>query len=153
MYTYRYVNRQRPPGGGRTGDEMTTRGVARKEPPEQKVREKLYAAAAEIFARKGYAATSVQEIVLKAGVTKPALYYYFGSKEGVYQAILEKTLRDFDQRVNAVETMKGSASLRLRRLCLEIFSLMQEHLEVIRLMHSIYYGPPQGAPFFDFDSP
>jgi len=132
---------------------MATRGVARKGPPEQKVREKLYAAAAEVFARKGYAAASVQEIVQKAGVTKPVLYYYFGSKEGVYQAILDTTLKDFDQRVDAVEIMKGTASLRLRRLCLEVFSLMQEHLEVIRLMHSIYYGPPQGAPFFDFDRP
>jgi TetR/AcrR family transcriptional regulator len=31
--------------------------------------------------------------------------------------------------------------------------LMHRHLDVIRLMHAIYYGPPQGAPFFDFDRP
>ncbi len=47
----------------------------RKEPAEHKVREKIYSAAARIFARKGYASATVREIVKTAGVTKPALYY------------------------------------------------------------------------------
>ena len=68
---------------------MATTAVIRRGPPEQKVREKLHSAAARVFARKGYATATVREIVEMAGVTKPALYYYFGSKEGVYKAILE----------------------------------------------------------------
>jgi AcrR family transcriptional regulator len=130
---------------------MATTAVIRRGPPEQKVREKLHSAAARVFARKGYATATVREIVEMAGVTKPALYYYFGSKEGVYKAILETGFRDFETRANAVEKMKGRASIRLRRLCREVFALMQRHLDVVRLMHSFYYGPPQGAPFFDFD--
>lgn len=124
---------------------------ARKGSTGQKVREKLYSAAAQVFARKGYATATVREIVERAGVTKPALYYYFGSKEGVYKAILEAGFRDFETRMSAVEKLKGSASLRLRRLCREVFSLSHEHLDAVRLMHSIFYGHPQGAPAFDFD--
>jgi len=130
---------------------MRKMAVARAKPPEHLVREKLYAAAARVFARKGYAATTVREIVQQAGVTKPVLYYYFGSKEGIYRAVLETARNDFEERIDAVEKLRGSASLRVRRLCEEVFSLLHKHLDATRLMHSAYYGPPQGAPSFDFD--
>jgi AcrR family transcriptional regulator len=45
-------------------------------------------AAARLFATQGYEATSVRTIVEAAGVTKPTLYYHFGSKEGLAQALL-----------------------------------------------------------------
>ena len=40
-------------------------------------RERLLETATDIFAKKGYAGTSVREIVNRAGVSKPVLYYYF----------------------------------------------------------------------------
>lgn len=46
--------------------------------------------AAALFAAQGYDAVSVREIVAAAGVTKPALYYYFGSKEGVAKAVVDE---------------------------------------------------------------
>ncbi len=124
---------------------------ARRGATDQKVRQKLHAEAARVFARKGYATASVREIVEGAGVTKPALYYYFGSKEGVYRAILEEGIRDFEDRMATVEELKGSAALRLRRLCREVFVLSRERLDAVRLMHAFFYGPPQGAPSFDFN--
>jgi TetR/AcrR family transcriptional regulator len=131
---------------------MAKAAAGPREPVEPRVRERLYAAAAEMFARKGYASATVREIVQSAGVTKPVLYYYYGSKEGIYKAILGATLRDFEERLEAVEKLKGSASLRLSRLCEEVYSIFRRHTDVVRMMHAIYYGPPQGAPFFDFDS-
>ena len=56
---------------------------------DQKTRARLLEAATALFAEKGYATTSVREIVARAGVTKPVLYYYFGNKEGLLQAILD----------------------------------------------------------------
>ena len=56
---------------------------------EVNARERLLETATELFAEKGYAAASVREIVEKAGVSKPVLYYYFKSKEGLFYAILE----------------------------------------------------------------
>lgn len=46
--------------------------------------------ALSLFSEKGYDAVSVNEIVEKAGVTKPVLYYFFNSKEGVFKAILDE---------------------------------------------------------------
>jgi AcrR family transcriptional regulator len=127
-------------------------GAIRPGPPAgRKVVERLHAAAAEVFARKGYASATVREIVEKAGVTKPVLYYHFGSKEGIYRAILEAAHGDFERRLAAVGSLRGSASLRLTRLCEEVYSMFRKHTDAVRLMHAIVYGPPQGAPFFDFD--
>jgi AcrR family transcriptional regulator len=44
-------------------------------------KEKVLAAAEELFAEQGYDATSVQQVVTRAGVTKGAMYHYFSSKE------------------------------------------------------------------------
>ena len=53
---------------------------------------RLLEAAVSLFAHKGYPATSTREIVEAAGVTKPMLYYYFQSKEGLLAAALEHFL-------------------------------------------------------------
>lgn len=46
--------------------------------------------AARLFSSRGYDATSVREIVEAAGVTKPTLYYHFGSKQGLAEELLRR---------------------------------------------------------------
>lgn len=123
-------------------------------PPRTKPdrRQRLLAAAAKLFNRLGYASTSVREIVQAAGVTKPVLYHYFGSKEGIYREIVGHTLRHFEDSLQAFRQRGGSARVRIRHLCNEAFSLFLAHKDEVRLMYSVYYGPPQGAPPFDFDA-
>jgi TetR/AcrR family transcriptional regulator len=58
-------------------------------PTISNARERLLETAIGMFAEKGYAGTSVREIVEQAGVSKPVLYYYFNSKEGLFLAILD----------------------------------------------------------------
>ncbi len=118
---------------------------------ESAVREKLLTAATELFTRRGYAATSVREIVASAGVTKPVLYYHFGSKEGIYHAIMDLAQAEFYERLKKVRRPSGSADERLEGLLEEMFDLFLERLSVVRLVFAIYYGPHQGAPDFDFD--
>ena len=116
---------------------------------DQTARERLVLAAASLFTRKGYAATTVREIVTAAGVTKPVLYYYFQNKEGIYLELIRTPFHELDSLLDTSQTAKGSASQKILSLCDEIFSLVLENLQAARLMTSIYYGPPQGAPFFD----
>ena len=63
---------------------------------DQTVRQRLLASAAKLFARKGYASTTVREIVEAAGVTKPVLYYYFPNKEGIYLEMMRGAWDRFD---------------------------------------------------------
>lgn len=114
-------------------------------------RERLLSSAIALFNRKGYAATTVREIVADAGVTKPVLYYYFRNKEGIFLEIMRGAWVQFEALLEAVAGGQESARDRLLRLADRIFALFMEHIEVARLMYAVYYGPSQGAPFFDFD--
>jgi TetR/AcrR family transcriptional regulator len=116
------------------------------------VRERLLSCATQLLTRKGYTATTVREIVDAAGVTKPVLYYYFQNKEGIYLELIRGTFTKFEALLDVSLNEQGSTTEKLLRLCDQMFSLFMENMEVARLMYSIYYGPPQGAPFFDFDS-
>ena len=118
---------------------------------DETVRTRLIAAAIGLFARKGYAATTVREIVEAAGVTKPVLYYYFGNKEGIFLEMMREAMGVFDAMVAAALATPGSASERVHRFLDGVFTLVLEHLDVMRVIDSIYYGPPQGAPAFDFE--
>ena len=50
-------------------------------------RSNILSQAVELFASRGYDAVGVQEIVDAAGITKPTLYHYFGSKLGLLNTI------------------------------------------------------------------
>ena len=52
-------------------------------------RQQILRAALKCFAHSGYAAASVQQIVDDAKVSKPALYYYFRDKTGLFQALVD----------------------------------------------------------------
>lgn len=53
----------------------------------------------EVFAFTGYEATAIEEVAQQAGVSKPIVYEHFGSKEGLYAAIVEREMDDLVARV------------------------------------------------------
>ncbi len=59
---------------------------------ERTARDAILRAARNLFTSKGFASTAVREICQEAGVTAPVLYYHFGSKEGLFEAVVEDTL-------------------------------------------------------------
>jgi TetR/AcrR family transcriptional regulator len=120
--------------------------------PDVTARSLLLTSALKLFNQKGYAGTTVREIVAEAGVTKPVLYYYFGSKEGVYLELLKAPFQKFDELLAGFHREGSSASEKLMTLCESSFHLYYENIETAKLMNAIYYGPPQGAPFFDFEA-
>ncbi len=115
------------------------------------VRQQLLDGAADLFTQKGYAATTVREIVAAARVTKPVLYYYFRNKEGIYQELMREAFVKFDALLNSSLEEQGSARDKLLRLSDRTYSLFKENIKVVRVMYAFYYGPHQGAPYFDFD--
>jgi AcrR family transcriptional regulator len=115
------------------------------------VRERLLIAAVRLFARKGYAATSVREIVEAAGVTKPVLYYYFRNKEGVFQAMMQEAVVAHRAVLDEVRHSGGTASERILLLNERVYTLTLENALAVRAIDAAYYGPREGAPEFDFD--
>ena len=62
-------------------------------------KELILKSALDLFYAKGYDAVGVQETVDKAGISKPTLYYYFGSKLGLLQNLLETGYQEFESRL------------------------------------------------------
>lgn len=117
----------------------------------QDVRERLLVEALRLFTSRGYAATTVREIVEAAGVTKPVLYYYFKSKEGLYLEIMGGISQVFEHRVMELQILTGSVRERLVHFFTGMFNGAHENLEAVKLAFAIFFGPPQGAPFIDFN--
>jgi AcrR family transcriptional regulator len=118
---------------------------------EGAVRERLLTAALELFTRKGYAATTVREIVAAAGVSKPVLYYYFKNKEGIYLDLMTEIYTLFQRILAGLAETEGTARERIDRFAIMIFDGFVEHLKLMRLIYAIFFGPPQGAPYFPQD--
>jgi AcrR family transcriptional regulator len=117
---------------------------------DDSARVRLLREAAGLFNRKGYAGTSVGEIVAAAGVTRPVLYYHFESKAGLYLAILEDAVGKLRPAIEASLRDDGTvAADRIRGLCAAIVACALENLDVVRLIRSLHHSPPLGVPEFD----
>lgn len=108
--------------------------------------QRILSTALQLFARKGYDACSVREICEAAGITKPTLYHFFGSKEGVYRALVEGTLVAFRQDVVQALEGPGTSRERLRRVARAYFSVAREKREQTRFIFALIHNPPSSAP-------
>ncbi len=69
----------------RSGRKFGTRSV-----PRETRMEEMLQVAARVFAARGYHGTSMDDIANQADISKPLLYRYFGSKDGLYIALIER---------------------------------------------------------------
>ena len=78
-----------------------------------------------VFASHGYEATTLDEVARKAGVTKPIIYEHFGSKDGLYAAIVDREMDDLVRRVS-VSIAEGSARERFEGAVVAFMSYTKE---------------------------
>jgi len=102
--------------------------VNKKKSGDQHMRGMLRQAGIDLFSEKGYASTSVREIVEKAGVTKPVLYYYFKNKEGMLRDILDCAAEMQDAILEEVLDQKGTVQERI----IHLFQVLRWRLEYCR---------------------
>ena len=81
-----------------SGAAIGTKGVPRAEREEQ-----ILAEAIDEFAAAGYAGASMVEIARRAGISKPLIYQYFGSKDGLYLACLHAVSGGLLERLEEAE--------------------------------------------------
>ncbi len=120
---------------------------------DQGARQRLLEAAIALFAENGYAATSVREIVSKAGVTKPVLYYYFGSKEGLFRAIIDVAAEMQEEMIDRGLQFVGPTVDRLMNFYRIIYEKLSRNRDLIVVLNDIIFGPKRGVPkcnFHDF---
>src|SRR5277367_753982 len=99
-------------------------------------RRQILRAALKHFANGGYAATSVQQIVGAAKVSKPALYYHFRDKAALFEALVNEA---HDGRFRVVQNAAAkSRNIReqLREILIALFDYFHNNRELTRIAFS-----------------
>ena len=93
------------------------------------------------FAAFGYEATGTLEICDSAGVTKPTMYHYFKSKQGLMEVILSENFEPFLERLKEATRYQHDLTLNLEKVLRAYFSFAQENPVFYRLQFSMQYAP------------
>ena len=83
--------------------------------------------AGQVFARGGYFSSSMDEIAELADVSKPMLYAYFGSKEGLYVAYIHRTGQELLERLERAAPLVGNPMAALQARIEEFLAFVEEH--------------------------
>lgn len=117
-------------------------GSGPRKPDAARTRQDILRAARQEFSEHGLSGARVDAIAARMRTTKRMLYYYFGSKEGLYLAVLEQVYGD----IRSVEQELDLASLSpveaIRRMIEFTFDYEEAHPEFIRLVsiENIHHG-------------
>lgn len=110
-------------------------------------RDMLMQVALDLFYSKGYDAVGVQEIVDKSGVTKPTLYYYFGSKKGLLESLLDKGYRNIEESLAGACAHRDSLSDTLYHVARSFFDYTASNRKFYLLMLSLFYSARENEAF------
>ncbi len=115
------------------------------------MRERITQVAMHLFARQGFAGTSMREIAVAAGVTKAALYHHFPDKEALYASAMRSASAYLNEQIrNATEGVADPVA-RLRATVRAHLGLFVTERDLIRTLYHNIFMPqdPTGAPAED----
>jgi AcrR family transcriptional regulator len=110
----------------------------------QRTRQGVLDTARRLFAEKGYAATSLQQIADALGVTKANVYYYFRTKDAILEALLDERVAALDAVLDEAETIAD----RRRRRAVVVDGFVEQVVLAHRTIAAVDVGDPgiRGRP-------
>ncbi|MFC7644274.1 TetR/AcrR family transcriptional regulator [Streptosporangium lutulentum] len=124
---------------GATATPVKRQGAAKRATssgPASERRDHLVRLAAELFARKGFQATTVREIAEEAGILSGSLYHHFDSKETIVDEVLTTFLDDLVGRYRAALDQDGDPRTILSEMVRIGFSTLEPHRAAITVMQN-----------------
>lgn len=109
-------------------------------------RQAILQSAIATFAHKGYAGTSVQDILQAAQLSKPTLYYYFENKAGLFRAILDYAYGESFKRMKEAAAAEKTAEKQLVAVGTAIFAWARENQNLMRLVLATVFAAPEEVP-------
>ncbi|MCM3893937.1 MULTISPECIES: TetR/AcrR family transcriptional regulator [Gordonia] len=100
----------------------------------ERTRAELLDVATEVFAESGYSGARVDEIAERTRTTKRMIYYYFGGKEGLYLAVLDRAYRGIRQAEQKLRVDHADPIEAIRRLAEVTFDHHIDNDDFIRLV-------------------
>jgi len=89
--------------------------MATKTAQTQATKRKLERVARELFAERGFAGVSAEELVAKANVTRGAIYHHYAGKEGLFEAVVDTLMGEIHSELVAAATGASDPLQALRR--------------------------------------
>jgi len=117
-------------------------------PDANETKLKIFNVAARLIADKGYNGVSMREISEHSAVSKPTIYYYFGSKEGIYKALLSAGLEHSSAVLNEVKALKIPVKQKLVILIQNYFKQCHRHPEFMKFYFALS-NRLEELPFLD----
>ncbi|MDF0531272.1 TetR/AcrR family transcriptional regulator [Tsukamurella sp. 8F] len=100
--------------------------------------------ATRLFAIRGFERTSVQELVVAAGVTKGGFYHYFSSKDELLQTIYGRLLAEQSARLDEVASGPGDVTSRLRLAATDVVVTTLRDIDAVTVVaRSLYLLEPE----------
>src|SRR6478735_2140809 len=103
--------------------------MARSRPTDTKAR--IQAVACELFTRRGVQQTSLQDIAQELGITKPALYYHFPSREALLASLVQPLVEDMMSFIVEREAPPIPSALELLD---DYFDLLHRNREILAML-------------------
>lgn len=102
-------------------------------------RQKLLAAAEEIFGTKGYFRTSVVDITLKAGVAQGTFYVYFPGKKDIFEELVKELSHNLRREISQVVTGARNRREAEERGLMTFFAFIKEHRNLYRIVQEALF--------------
>ncbi len=106
-------------------------------------RSALLRAALRLFASRGYEAVGVQEIASATGLTKPTLYHFFGSKQGLLDALFSEYAAQLDREIAEAAVYEGDLQHTLDRVAATYIDFAAREPDGYGLELALYFAPRQ----------
>lgn len=110
-------------------------------------KEDLLEAALTLFSTLGIEATSIQAVCDAAGVTKPTLYHYFGSKRGLIDAVLQRHFQPFIEALSLVVDYQHDLTRNLELVMQTYFNFARTNPAFYRLQLAMRNAPAKSETF------
>jgi AcrR family transcriptional regulator len=95
--------------------------------PPSDTRQRIQGVARELFSQKGVQRTSLQDIADRLGITKPALYYHFSSREDLVRSIIQPLIDEGERFISGHEGRRKSLRATPRELLEGYFDFHYRH--------------------------
>lgn len=103
-------------------------------------RAKILRRAADIFVRKGYHETTVDEIAKAIGVAKGTIYNHFASKEDLYLAVIRSSIDQLQERLKQAATEDKRTKQKIVNLITSLLRFFEEEKDVVLLFLTEFFG-------------
>ena len=110
-------------------------------------KERIMESAKDLFYARGYDAVGVQEIADGAGITKPTLYYYFGSKLGLLKALLENGLSELRRMLQQALREEGGIQETLCRFAAAYCAFFEKDRKYYMMFMALLYSARENEAY------